>query len=78
MAENVTGFPDWFVEFLGNVNDMRTAQKNYFKYRSSGFLRRSVELEGKVDEWLKQFANKGVIALPREAGQPDAVQQGLF
>ena len=39
-------------EFVQLVRDMRQAQKEYFRYRTQDALRRSKELEQKVDDWL--------------------------
>ena len=39
-------------EFEQMVLDMRTAQKNFFRYRDPADLRKSKELERKVDNYL--------------------------
>lgn len=39
-------------QFEQLVRDMRAAQREYFRYRTQDALRRSKELEQKVDDWL--------------------------
>lgn len=45
-------------EFLVLVDKMRTAQKEYFKFKTKTDLKRSIALEAKVDEQLKKLANE--------------------
>ena len=41
-------------EFVSLVFEMREQQKKYFRFRSKPYLEKSIELEMKVDEVLKQ------------------------
>lgn len=41
-------------EFETLVLEMRTAQKNWFRYHDQNDLRKSKALEHQVDAWLKQ------------------------
>lgn len=41
-------------EFIELVNEMRNAQKEYFKTRDKNVLSKSKELERKVDSFLAQ------------------------
>ena len=45
-------FGEAFVEFFNAVEAMREAQKYYFKTRNSDDLKRSKELERKVDNMI--------------------------
>ena len=44
-------------EFEKLVNEMRSAQINYFRTRSKGTLELSKQLEKRVDEYLKEKEN---------------------
>lgn len=45
-------FGEALVEFFNAVESMREAQKSYFKTRNSDDLKRSKELERKVDDMI--------------------------
>lgn len=40
--------------FFDKVKEMRAAQKEYFRTRSSTELQKAKRLEKEVDEWIKQ------------------------
>lgn len=42
-------------EFVSLVCEMRNAQKMYFRYRTTEYLRQSKELERKVDEEIRRI-----------------------
>ncbi len=44
-------------EFIKLVKDMRQAQKNYFKSRTTHYLELSKALEAKVDAHIKDVEN---------------------
>jgi hypothetical protein len=50
------------------VQAMRSAQKNYFRYHSKSDLKRSIEIEKRVDDLLKSIIEK----------QPVTEQKNLF
>lgn len=52
--------------FIKRVARMRAAQKDYFKTRSNGALRESMELERIVDNMLLQLI-QNIDAEPRQA-----------
>ena len=55
-------------QFEQLVRDMRAAQREYFRYRTQDALRRSKELEQKVDDWLF-MAKTPELPFMKEAGQ---------
>lgn len=44
-------------EFVDLVHRMRKAQKEYFKSRDKDVLKKSIELEEKVDEYIQKHYN---------------------
>lgn len=46
--------------FVKKVLIMRTAQKDYFKYRFSGLLRKAKTLENEVDREIKKYYEEKV------------------
>lgn len=52
MEHDKNPFGEALVEFLNVVDKMREAQKSYFKTRNSDDLKRSKELERKVDDMI--------------------------
>ena len=49
------GAQEYLHGFCSLVEQMRDAQKNYFKTRSKGWLIRSKQLEKQVDDLVEQF-----------------------
>lgn len=47
--------------FAAQVQAMRSTQKEYFRFHSKADLRRSIELEKKVDDLLKTIIGKQTI-----------------
>lgn len=45
-------------EFITLVEEMRSAQKEYFRTRSATSLNRSKQLEREVDTKIKELSNK--------------------
>lgn len=45
-------------EFINLVEEMRSAQKEYFRTRSTTSLNRSKQLEREVDTKIKELSNK--------------------
>jgi hypothetical protein len=45
-------------EFIQKVAEMRSAQRNYFRYRGTDFLATAKILEAEVDEQLKILLNQ--------------------
>lgn len=58
-------------EFFDKVSEMRTAQKEYFKYRSNAALNRSKALEREIDS---EIARVNAVL----AGRNEPVQTELF
>lgn len=52
MEKDKNPFGEALVEFFNAVEAMREAQKHYFKTRNSDDLKRSKELERKVDNMI--------------------------
>lgn len=52
MEKDKNPFGEALVAFFNDVEAMREAQKNYFKTRNSDDLKRSKELERKVDDMI--------------------------
>lgn len=46
--------------FIKKVAEMRSAQKNYFRYRGSNFLQDAKRLEKEVDAELQRLTNQPV------------------
>lgn len=44
-----------YAQFVEKVSEMRTAQKSYFRTRSSAFLDKSKRLEREVDKAVESF-----------------------
>lgn len=42
-------------KFISKVKSMRTSQRNYFRYRSNGWLERAKEDERVVDEMIVEY-----------------------
>lgn len=68
-------YPEWFLELIRDVQDMREAQNNYFTSRIDSFLRIAKRKEMKVDEWIKQYVKEGVLP-DKEASKKQKINQG--
>lgn len=47
--------------FIVEVREMRKAQREYFRYRAIGWLKRAKEHETKVDSMLKEYFDERAI-----------------
>lgn len=61
MEHNKEPFGDSLAEFFNTVAEMRDAQKSYFKTRSKDDLKRSKELERKVDAMIQYVRSPKIM-----------------
>lgn len=58
-------------DYIRKVREMREAQRNYFRTRTSIWLQRSKDLEREVDTLTAKY-------LPTQSQQPQPIQNNLF
>lgn len=68
-------YPDWFIQLMQDVVDMRDAQKEYFQQSSERRLKIAKVRESKVDTHVDAFIKIGIIA---HKEKPKDNQQDLF
>lgn len=59
--KEISPFGEALVEFFNAVAEMRDAQKSYFKTRSKDDLKRSKELERKVDAMIQYVRSPKIM-----------------
>lgn len=73
--EVTTKFPEWFVEMIQEVLDMRDAQKDLFEGRTAHKQKVAMAREHKVDDLLKPFIEHGIVY---HKEKPKSNQSELF
>lgn len=63
--------PKSITDFIDLVGELREAQKQFFRFKSSGMLAESKRLEQQVDSWLMRHKQKQLQANLFDGDMPE-------